>query len=236
MKVIKLQNIEKHFNGVYAIDKLSIDIEKGKVLGIIGSNGSGKSTLLSILIGLLFPDKGQIIIDGFRMKSMKLSYAHLFGMIRTFQEIRLFDNMSVLENVLIALTKRNIWGLLLSRNKKTDLKQAEDVLSQVGLLEKKELMASNLSYGQRKLLEIARALATDAEIYLFDEPFSGIFPATKVVITSIIKKLKENKKTIVLVEHDFEVIKAICDYVIVLNKGKISACGNPDQISCLKEK
>ena len=143
--------------------------------------------------------------------------------------------MTVLDNVLVILTERNVFSSLFEKHGIYHLKKAEEVLRRVGLWEKRNQLAINLSYGQRKLLEIARALGTKAEIYLLDEPFAGLFPEMVKTVSMIIEGLKQSGKTIILIEHDMELIRKLCDYVFVMDEGRLLAEGEPEKVLAQKE-
>jgi len=154
MLILKTQNLSKHFGGVYAVDKLSINFEMGKITGIIGPNGSGKSTLTNLLTGIYSLDAGSAMIDNVKLKKIIPYQNPLFGVTRTFQEVRLFEQMTVLDNVLVVITEKNVFGALFSKHTKIDEQKARDVLEKVNLWEKRHQLAISLSYGQRKLLEM----------------------------------------------------------------------------------
>lgn len=239
---VKLQNLKKHFNGVRAVDDLSIEIEKGKITGIVGPNGSGKTTLTNMLSGFIESDGGIIGINGFKSDKIKPYNAPTFGITRTFQDVRLFEQMTVLDNILVVLTERGILSSLFEKHSDFHLGKAKEVLQRVELWEKKNELAHNLSYGQRKLLEIARILAMahstssgQANIILFDEPFAGLFPKMREVVVSVIKELKQQGKTVVLIEHNMKLIRELCDHLFVLDSGKLLAEGKPDEILGKKE-
>src|SRR3989344_3440424 len=160
MNILETKRIAKHFDGVHAVDGLSLGFEKGKITGLIGPNGSGKSTLINLLTGLMPFDDGKVVISSSEEVSRLLPYeVSDYGITRTFQEVRLFEQMLVLDNILVVLTKRNIAASLFETHKKFHLERAEEVLKKVGLWEKRHDLAKNLSYGQRKLLEVGRMLA-----------------------------------------------------------------------------
>lgn len=231
MKILETKNLIKRFNGVNAVDRLSIKIEKGQITGIIGPNGSGKTTLINLLSGVLVLDDGEVILNKTKKLSRILPYQIFsYGITRTFQNVRLFEQMTVLDNILVVITKRNAFSSLFEKHTEYHYKLAKEILQKVGLWEKKNQLAVNLSYGQRKLLEIARALAMKAEIYLFDEPFAGLFPEMRKIVSDIVQGLKRKNKTIILVEHDMGLIREICDYVIVMNEGKLLAEGKPADV------
>lgn len=223
-------NLSKEFGGVKAVNELSVTIPKGKITGIIGPNGSGKTTLTNVLTGLYRMDGGTIAIaGGNELKRIRAHQVFSLGLTRTFQNVRLFEQVSVLDNVLIALTNRDPFKALFERDTKERTERAEEVLRRVGLYEKRTANAAELSYGQRKLLEIGRALATDADTILFDEPYAGLFPEMVKLVSSVMRELRDSGKTIVLIEHDMALIRELCDHVIVLDAGKLLAEGTPKE-------
>lgn len=242
MPILSTQKLEKHFDGVYAVSKLSIGFEPGRITGIIGPNGSGKSTLINTLTGLVPIDGGEVIIAGAE-KLTQISSHEVpdYGMTRTFQDVRLFEQMPVLDNILVVLTKRSIWTALFERHSKLHLERAEEVLRKVGLWEKRDELAKNLSYGQRKLLEIARMLAMihsgagDIQVIFFDEPYAGLFPEMLKIVENVMKELRAQGKAIVLVEHNMDLIRSLSDYLYVLDAGQLLAEGKPDEVLARKE-
>ncbi len=235
MTILQTHNLQKHFGGVYAIDNLSIDFKQGKITGIVGPNGSGKSTLVNLLSGLYKLDRGHLTL--YNLPLHKLYQPHElinYSITRTFQEVKVFEQMTVLDNLLVVLTKRNMLEALFSRHTKIDEQKAKSILEQVNLWEKRNQLAINLSYGQRKLLELARVLAMDAKIVFLDEPFAGMFKEMIKKVVAIIKAMREQGKTIILIEHNMELIRELCDYLYVLDEGKLLAEGKADKI--LEEK
>jgi len=235
MNKLETQNLVKRFAGVAAIDGLSISIEAGRITSIIGPNGSGKSTLVNVLSGILPIDGGLVVVDARPpLRRIRPSKVPSYGITRTFQEVRLFEQMTVLDNVLVVLTERNLWSAFFERHKAHHLKQAETVLTRTGLWGKKGDLGVNLSYGQRKLLEIARVLAmcatSQAGIILFDEPFAGLFPQMVKTVSSIIKELKSSGVTIVLIEHNMDLIRELSDHVIVMDSGRLLAEGKAEEV------
>lgn len=234
---LKTKNLKKHFGGIYVTDDLSLSFPKGEIVALIGPNGSGKSTLINILSGVLSFESGTITIDGEKEKGNLQPYeiAEL-GLTRTFQEVRVFEQITVLDNILVILTERSIWGALFGSHKKHHLLRAEEVLKKVGLWEKRNELALNLSYGQRKLLEVGRVLAMhfapvpEPLVIFFDEPYAGLFPYMVEIIKGIMKELRAGGKTLVLVEHNMDIIRELSDYVIVLDEGKLLAEGKPDYV------
>ncbi len=242
MNILETKRIAKHFDGVRAVDDLSLGFEKGKITGLIGPNGSGKSTLINLLTGVLPVSSGSVVVSSNTEVSKILPYeVSDYGITRTFQEVRLFEQMLVLDNILVVLTKRNVLSSLFEKHKKFHLERAEEVLKNVGLWEKRNDLAKNLSYGQRKLLEIGRVLAMsngfgdDSDIFFLDEPFSGLFPEMRKIVISVIQDLKQKGKTVILVEHNIDIIRELCDQLIVLDSGQLLAIGTPSEVLSKKE-
>ena len=225
MTIIETKKLTKNFDGVKAVDNFSVKIEKGKITGLIGPNGSGKTTLINLLTGMLPIDGGAVLINSVKLQKIKPHQISFYGITRTFQTICLFEQMTVLDNILIAMTKRNIFSALFEKHKEYHLKKAKDILTKVELWDKRNQLAINLSYGQRKLLEIARTLAVKPQIFLLDEPFAGLFPEMRKIVASIIRELKEEEKTIILIEHNMDLIRELCDYIIVMESGRLLAEG-----------
>ncbi len=237
MPILQTKKLTKKFGGISALNNLSIEFEAGKITGVIGPNGSGKSTLVNVLTGLLPITSGRIIIaDSTSLKKIAAHEMPSFGITRTFQEVRLLEQMTVLDNILVVITKRNVIGALFEKHKTHYLKIAENVLERLGLWAKRGELAVNLSYGQRKLLEIARVLAmteaesTDVKIFFFDEPFAGLFPEMVKLVVSVMKDLKQKGKTLVLIEHNMDLIRELSDKVIVMDSGELLAEGLPEEV------
>jgi len=230
MTIIATKNLTKQFGGVHAIQGLSLEIKKGTIDGIVGPNGSGKTTLINILSGLLPIDSGMVVVGGSALTEILPYEIKTYGITRTFQEVRLFNQLPVIDNILLVLTERDVWSAFFEKHNQYHQKFAEEVLRKVRLWEKRDQLAGNLSYGQRKLLEIARTLAMKAEVYLFDEPFAGLFPEMRKIVTGIIQELKRENKTVILIEHDMGLIRDLCDHVFVMDEGKLLAEGKPDYV------
>ena len=230
MNILETKNLKKQYDGVAAVDELSIGIEKGKITSVIGPNGSGKTTLINVLSGMIPATRGIIAVGGVSLKKLAASDASSYGITRTFQEVRLFNQLPVLDNMLVILTDRNVFGALFEKHNGLHLKRAEELLRKINLWEKRHELAGNLSYGQRKLLEIARALAMNADIYLLDEPFAGLFPEMVKIIVGIIKELRAQEKTVILIEHNMDLIRELSDHVIVMDGGKLLAEGKPAEV------
>lgn len=235
MSTLKLHNFNKHFYGVKAVNCLSLEFESGKITGLVGPNGSGKSTLINLITGITPKDSGTIFIaDSFKIEKIIPRDMYDYKITRTFQNVRVFEQMSVFDNLMVVLTHRNALGALFERKKKLYEDRAIAILEKLDISEKKHELALNLSYGQRKLLEIGRAIAMDADIILFDEPYAGLFKEMIKKVSEIIKELREEGKTVVLVEHNMEIIRDLCDTVVVLDAGELLAYGKPETV--LKQK
>ncbi len=234
MLILETKSLVKKFDGVHAVDGLSVGIEKGSITAIIGPNGSGKTTLVNVLSGLLPIDAGQVVIHEQTKHKIKPQDLAVLGITRTFQDVRLFNQMTVLDNLMVVLTERNIVGAFFESHTEHHHKIAQEILEKVGLWEKRNHLAVNLSYGQRKLLEIGRTLAMNADVYLFDEPFAGLFPEMVKIIVSVIKELKAAGKTVVLIEHDMNLIRELSDHVLVLESGKLLAEGKPQEVLAMR--
>ena len=234
--ILQTHSIAKHFDGVKAVDKLSLSFEKGKITGVIGPNGSGKSTLVNLLTGFVPFDSGEVVIaHSLHFTKVKCSDIAGYGLTRTFQEVRLFEQLPVWDNILVVLTERSVLGALFEKHGSFHLAKAEEVLKRGGLWEKRHALANNLSYGQRKLLEIARVLAMNPEIIFFDEPFAGLFPEMLKVVVSVMKELRAAGKTQILVEHNMELIRELSDRVVVLDAGGLLAGGEPSEVLARRE-
>ena len=233
MILLATKHLTKQFGGVHAVDHVDLAFEGGAITALIGPNGSGKTTLINVVTGLLPMDGGELNIGAISLKKIRPSEAALYGITRTFQNSRLVQQISVLDNVLLVLTKRNVANAMVERHGPFHLGVAERVLKRVGLWDKRDAHAENLSYGQRKLLEVARAISMKADIYLFDEPFAGLFPEMSKIVSDILRELRSLGKAVVLVEHDMALVRELADRCIVLDSGKVIAEGLPEDV--LKE-
>ncbi|TSC78021.1 MAG: amino acid/amide ABC transporter ATP-binding protein 1, HAAT family [Parcubacteria group bacterium Gr01-1014_24] len=228
--IIETKQLVKSFGGVQAVDHLSIPIQQGEITGLVGPNGSGKTTLINLLSGFFSHDSGEVFFLNTARKKILPWENQIYDVTRTFQQIRLFDQISVLDNILVMLTERNPFLALFERHSRYHINQAEDILKRIDLYEKRFHNALDLSYGQRKLLEIGRVLAMNTNIILLDEPFAGLFPEMVKKVEKIIRELKQAGKTIVLVEHNMAIIRSLCDYLIVMDAGKLLAAGHPEKV------
>ena len=228
--ILRTEDISKHFGAVRAVDRLSLSIFRQWITCIVGPNGSGKSTLMDLLSGMLPLDEGAVIIDGVGLRVIKPYDAPGRGVTRTFQDVRLFDQMTVWDNIMVVLTERRTFPSLLERMRPRHKEKAEHILQSVGMWEKRDAMAMDLSYGQRKLLEIGRAMAMDVSIYLFDEPFAGLFPQMLERVKSILKEMREQGNTIVFVSHNMDIVRELSDHLFVLDSGNLLAAGEVEEV------
>ena len=237
MDILKTKNLSKSFDGVYAIKNLSVAFKKAEITGLIGPNGSGKSTLINLLTGIIPIDSGSITFSEKEKVNKLIPYEVVdYGISRTFQYVRLFKQVTVLDNILVVLTKRNVFTSIFEKHKKFHLAQAEEALKEVGLWESRNELVENLSYGQKKLLEISRILAmSPGDIIFFDEPFAGVFPEMRKVIVTIMQSLKQKGKTIIFTEHNIDIIRELCDRVIVLESGELLAEGVPSKVLVMRD-
>jgi len=236
MKIsLAIKNIRKNFAGIIALDDLSMEFKKGSIIGIIGPNGSGKTTLANILSGIITNDNGLFVFDEFfEVEKINPNETAFYKISRTFQDVRLFNQMSVLDNVLTVISEKSIFDSIFSKHIDFHLKKTKKILKETNLWGKRNCLAANLSYGQKKLLEMARIMASDTEIIIFDEIFSGLFPEMIGKIVDIIKRLKDEGKTVIVIEHNMKIIIDLCDHVYVLDDGHLLAEGRPEKV--LEEK
>ena len=227
---LETKEISKYFGAVKAVDKLSMSIFREWITCIVGPNGSGKSTLINLLSGMLPIDEGIVVIDTVGIRVLKAHKTPDHGITRTFQEVRLFDQISVWDNIMVVLTDRRLFPSLIERTKSRHQERAKSILQSVGMWEKRDAMAGDLSYGQRKLLEIGRAMALDVGIYLFDEPFAGLFPQMLERVKAILKDMRERKRTIIFVSHNMDIVRELSDHIFVLDSGTLLAVGELDEV------
>ena len=227
---VETDRVSKHFGAVRAVDELSLSIPKKGITSIVGPNGSGKSTLINLLSGTLPLDGGMVIIDGAGLRVVKAHESPGRGVTRTFQEVRLFDQISVWDNIMVVLTKRPLLSALVERSKQAYREKAQRILEEVGMWDHRRALAMNLSYGQRKLLEIGRALALDVNTYMFDEPFAGLFPQMIERVKAIVNRMRDEGKTLIFISHNMDIVREVPDYLIVLDSGTLLAEGEVEAV------
>ena len=236
---MRIAQVSKQFGGIRALHEVSLTVRQGEILGLIGPNGAGKTTLFNILTGLYHPDSGQLWLGAQTMLGMKPQQILQLGIARTFQNIRLFAEMSALENVMVgrhARTHAGIFGAI-SRNRSTRLEEAAirhragELLALVGISRHSNTLAKNLSYGDQRRLEIARALATDPQLLALDEPAAGMNRAERDTLSQLIRTLRDQLGlTLLVIEHDVGLMMNLCDRITVLDFGEKIADGSPAEI------
>ncbi len=247
--MLRINNLTKTFGGLKAVDNVTAEFRPGMITSLIGPNGAGKTTLFNLISGFLKPDDGEIVLENrrwmmddgglqeVRIDRMTPYEIARLGIGRLFQDVRIFKKMNCIDNI---VTGRRIAGenpleaLFLRKKVKLDediaIKEAEEILEFVGLKEKERIFAEDLSYGQQKLLSIARLLYGDFDILLLDEPTAGVNPAMIEKILEVIKNLAKTNKTIIIIEHNMNVVYRISDWVYFMNEGSIVAFGLPDEV------
>ena len=237
--ILELRNVSKNFGGVKAIDDFSVILESGKIHGLIGPNGAGKTTIFNNITGIYAPTSGQIFFDGKDITGKKPHHVAQAGIGRTFQNIRLFSNLSALQNVIIASNMDARYNLLHTilrlpkyrQIEKGMMEKALRLLDAVGLKDKASERASNLPYGHQRKLEIARAMALEPKLLLLDEPAAGMNADESMELVEFVKKIKDDfGLTILMIEHHMDVVTNLCDSVTVLNFGKTIASGTPAEV------
>lgn len=228
MNILEVKDLNINFGGITAVDNLNFSVKKGEILGVIGPNGAGKTTLYNTITGIYKPSKGDIFLNNKKITRMKPYKISRLGIARTFQNIRLFNSLTVLENILVGrvselkkLVKLNPY-----------MEETFDILKVVGLEKVINNMASDLPYGQQRKVEIARALAISPKVLLLDEPAAGMNNYEKRDLKNLINILREDFNiTVLIIEHDMGVIMELCDRILVLDYGKKIAEGSPEEIS-----
>ena len=239
MALLEVKNLGISFGGLRAVDGVSVSIEQGQLYGLIGPNGAGKTTVFNLLTGVYKPDSGSILLDGTDITGKKTIEINKAGIARTFQNIRLFKDLSVLDNVKVGLHNGHPYSTLegilrLPKYYKVEKEMNEkamELLKVFDLDKECDFLASNLPYGKQRKLEIARALATDPKLLLLDEPAAGMNPnETKELMETIRFVRYEFKMTILLIEHDMKLVSGICEELTVLNFGQVLAQGDTSTV------
>jgi len=236
--VLKVQGVSKRFGGLQALSDVGIEIHRGQVYGLIGPNGAGKTTFFNVLTGLYTPDSGSFELEGKSYKPTAVHEVAKAGIARTFQNIRLFAEMTAVENVMVGRHVRTGTGVLgavfrtkgFKAEEKAIRDRAMELLAYVGIEKYADFRARTLSYGDQRRLEIARALATDPKLIALDEPAAGMNATEKVVLRELIDRIRNDGRTILLIEHDVKLVMGLCDRVTVLDYGKQIAEGTPYEV------
>jgi branched-chain amino acid transport system ATP-binding protein len=237
--MLEVKNLSMRFGGLLAVDQVSVDVKEREIVSIIGPNGAGKTTVFNCLSGFYKPSGGQILFEGKEIQGKPDYKISRMGMVRTFQHVRLFGNMTVVENLLVAqhrhVNTNLIAGLLKTpdyrRREKQSLERARYWLDRVGLLEMANREAGNLAYGQQRRLEIARCMVTEPRLLMLDEPAAGLNPAETKELDYLIVSLKEDYNvSVLLIEHDMSLVMGISDRINVISQGRPLASGTPEEV------
>ncbi|BEV13389.1 ABC transporter ATP-binding protein [Herbaspirillum sp. DW155] len=236
--LLKIRDVSKRFGGLQALNGVGITIERGQIYGLIGPNGAGKTTFFNVITGLYQPDTGTFELDGKPYSPSAPHEVAKAGIARTFQNIRLFGEMTVLENVMVGChvrTKQNVFGAVFRHKAARDEEEAiraksQQLLDFVGIGQFAKRTARHLSYGDQRRLEIARALATDPQLLALDEPAAGMNATEKLGLRELLVKIQAEGKTILLIEHDVKLMMGLCNRITVLDYGKPIAEGVPADV------
>ncbi|MEI7443397.1 MAG: ABC transporter ATP-binding protein [Burkholderiales bacterium] len=236
--LLSVEGVNKRFGGLQALSEVGLRIERGQIYGLIGPNGAGKTTFFNVITGLYTPDSGRFELDGKPYEPTAVHKVAEAGIARTFQNIRLFAEMTVLENVMVGRhirTNCGAWAAMLrlpsQRREEAAIRaRAMELLEYVGIARYADFQSRTLSYGDQRRLEIARALATDPKLLALDEPAAGMNATEKLSLRGLLERIREDGKTILLIEHDVKLVMGLCNRVTVLDYGKVIAQGLPDDV------
>ncbi len=236
--VLKVEGASKRFGGLQALAEVGLTIEQGQVYGLIGPNGAGKTTFFNVMTGLYLPDAGSFELEGQAYRPAAVHEVARAGIARTFQNIRLFPDMTALENVMVGRHVRTGSGVLgailrtraFRAEEAAIAERAGELLDYVGIGRYADFRARTLSYGDQRRLEIARALATDPKLIALDEPAAGMNATEKGVLRELIDRIRGDGRTILLIEHDVKLVMGLCDRVTVLDYGRVIAQGKPAEV------
>ncbi len=236
--LLELQEVTLRFGGVVALDRVSFDIRRGEILGLIGPNGAGKTTCFNAMTGVYRATSGRITFNGNQLGNQPPSAITKIGIARTFQNIRLFSNMTALENIMVGADARHrtgLFGALLGlprhrREERQGHQAAAELLEFMGLSGRGNELAKNLPYGDQRRLEIARAMATNPQLLCLDEPAAGFNPAEKRELMDLIRQIRDTGFTVLLIEHDMRLVMGVTDRIVVLEFGRKIAEGSPQEI------
>lgn len=221
-----LKNIWKKFGGLVALEGISLEIQRGEIFGLIGPNGAGKTTLFNIIAGVFSASRGEVIFQGQNISNYKTNKRCHLGIARTFQNTKPFENVSVLNNVLVGSLYGSVGGKIPQRS----IEESLEILDFIGLIGKKDFLAKNLAIGDRKKLELSRALATKPKLLLLDEVVAGLNPTELISMMDIIRKINKSGVTILIVEHVMKAVMGVSRRIMVINFGKQLALGKPEEI------
>ncbi len=236
--LLSIRNVGKHFGGLHVLQDVSFEVPAGSIYGLIGPNGAGKTTVFNLITGLLTPSSGAIDFQGESLIGLPPHRITHQGIARTFQNIRIFKEMDLLENVMVGMHDHLNYGPLsmvlnlpaCRAAERRARERALELLSWVGLDHKADMLADNLSYGDQRKLEFARALATEPKLLLLDEPVAGMNPSEKTILMEEINNIRNRGYGVFMIEHDMRFVMGLCDRIAVLNFGRIIAEGTPDEV------
>ncbi len=236
--ILSAEEISVSFGGVTALSGVSIEVRAGEILSVIGPNGAGKTTLFNAITGACAPSAGRVLLEGRDITGLPMHRVAALGVARSFQNLKPFAEMTVLENVLIGREIHQKSGLLAAvlrtkawrDDEKRNLRRARDLVNFVGLERKRDVPARHLTYGERKMLEIARAMATEPHILLLDEPVAGMNATETGFVMELARRIRERGVTVVIIEHDMKMVMGISSRIYVLDRGELIAEGSPAQI------
>ncbi len=230
MKLLEVTNVSKSFGGIRALDSCCIDVERGSITGLIGPNGSGKTTLFNVITGYESVDGGEVHYEGNRITNHTPDKVFRLGLARTFQLTRIFPRLTVLENMHVAAQRQGYRALLRRWSSTEEQRRALELLDFVGIARLKDLPAGNLSYGQKKLLELAYVLIAEPRVVLLDEPAGGVNPTMINQLADRIRQLNQQGVSFLIVEHNMEFVMGSCERVMVMHHGAKIADGKPDVV------
>jgi len=222
--LLSVREVSHSFGGLRALNAVNLALHPREILGLIGPNGAGKSTLFNVIAGYQRPDSGSVFLDGVEIRGRAPEAIARRGMVKTFQTSRLFGSMTFLQNVVVAALSR-------TRDMKAATRRATACLAQVGLIDRAEVAASGASTGQRKRLEIARALATEPRVLLLDEPFGGVDVGAIDSLVALLHELREKGLTLLVIEHNIEAVHRLVDRVVAMNLGEVIAEGSAEAVT-----
>ena len=231
--MLKTTNVSKSFGGIHAVDNCSCRVEQNRITGLIGPNGAGKTTLFDLITGFINADRGSITFMNQDITNKETHTIANRGISRTFQQVRLFKHLTIREHLYMAMDNEDtpLFKNIFRSSKDTEKeRQAQQVLERVGLKKSLDTYAHNLSYGQRKLLDLAMALVKPHKFLMLDEPVAGVNPFVRQEIKKILLSLKKQGATVLVIEHDMDFVMDICDTIIVLDAGKVLKEGRPKEI------
>ena len=238
MALLEVENLTKRFGGLVAVDRVTFGVEEGEILALIGPNGAGKTTVFNLITGIYRPDEGDVRLEGRSVAGQRPHHMAELGVARTFQNLRLFRNLTVMENAMSGphcRSRAGFWASVLrtpaQRREEAEIRaEAERVLRWLGLWSLRDELARNLPYGQQKRLEIARALATRPRLLILDEPAGGLNEQERAQLVDLIREVRASGVTVLLIEHDMKLVMGISDRVVVLEHGAKIAEGTPAEV------